>query len=75
MRPLAPHLHFFNRKETQGKETPGSASSHINCKAQPEACKLGTSYLKQSPLCRSFANIDGSLGLCLLILAHRVKQP
>ena len=36
-------------------------SSLINCIVQHQAGKLGTSYLKQYPLCSCFTNIDGSL--------------
>lgn len=68
MHPRNPHLHFFNRKETQGKETPGSANSHINCIAQQKADKLGAIHLKQYPLCYRFAYIDGSFCLCRFLL-------
>ena len=46
-------------KETQNRHP--VQSSLINCIVQHQAGKLGTSYLKQYPLCSCFTNIDGSL--------------
>ena len=70
MHPRTPHLHFFERKETQGKETPGSANSHINCIAQPKADKLGAAHLGQREAAES-----GTVKALSLAVLTRLAPP